>query len=70
VDLICDDGRSLVVVEVRVRSTSGDPIDAVDPRKRRQVASLASRLGADRVDLIGVGIHRSGVDVHWVPGAV
>ena len=70
VDLVCSDGRAVVVVEVRTRRTAGDPIDAVDRRKRQQVARLAARIGADRVDLVGIGLHRYGVDIHWVPDAL
>lgn len=61
------DGRDRVVIEVRTRITETDPIDAVDSAKRRRVRSLARSVGATRLDLIGIGIGSSWVDVHWVP---
>lgn len=68
VDLIAMDGPVRVVVEVRTTSGEGDPIDAVDRSKRENVARLARRLGAGRVDFVGVRVEESGVDLHWVPG--
>lgn len=69
VDLVAWDGRTRVVVEVRTITGGGDPIDAVDPGKRRRVTALAARSGVGRVDFVGVGIQRDGVVVHWVPDA-
>jgi Holliday junction resolvase-like predicted endonuclease len=67
-DLLALDGRTRVVIEVRTISGGGDPIDAVDASKRRRVRTLAGRIGAGRVDFIGVGIAPAGLVVHWVPG--
>jgi Holliday junction resolvase-like predicted endonuclease len=68
IDLLGIDGRTRVAVEVRTTTAGGDPIDAVGPSKRRQVMSLARRIGAGRVDFVGVGIGPTAVVVHWVPG--
>ncbi len=70
VDIVATDGGARVVAEVRT-TTGGrpDPIDAVDPAKRRKVHRLARRIGADRVDFVGVGLQDDGVVIHWVPGA-
>lgn len=68
VDLVADDNGARVVVEVRTTTGPGDPIDAVTYEKRRRVRSLASRLGATRVDFIGVLLSEDSVEVHWVPG--
>lgn len=67
-DLLAVDGMTRVAVEVRTTTGEGDPIDAVDPLKRRQVAMLSARIGAGRVDFVGVGIGPDGAVVHWVPG--
>ncbi|HEX6221467.1 MAG TPA: YraN family protein [Acidimicrobiia bacterium] len=68
IDLIVRDGDIRVAVEVRTITGPGDPIDAVDSAKRLHVAALARRIGATRVDLIGVGLRRWGIELHWVPG--
>jgi len=57
-----------VVVEVRTISGPGDPIDAVDPRKRVRVRRLGAQMRADRTDFLGIAISDEFVDVHWVPG--
>ena len=41
VDLIALDGEVLVFVEVKLRRPPFDPLEAVDPRKQRQVARAA-----------------------------
>jgi putative endonuclease len=68
IDLLAIDGRDRVVVEVRTITGDGDPIDAVDEFKRRQVRSLAGKVRATRVDFVGVGFRPDGVVIHWVPG--
>lgn len=68
-DLIAQDGKRLVAVEVRTVTSPGDPIDAIDPAKRRQVGSLAARVGIDRIDYVGVGLGPRFIDFHWVPGS-
>lgn len=67
-DLLMTDGSLRVAVEVRTRFGGGDPIDAVDSDKRRRVRALAGRVGATRVDYVGVGVAQDCVDIHWVPG--
>ena len=69
VDLVGWDGDERVVVEVRSVSSAVDPIDAIDAAKRRHVTALAARIGADRVDFLGVGFRATHIDFHWVPGS-
>jgi len=68
IDILAHDGRQRVAVEVRTRRGGGDPIEAVDHEKRRQVRRLAARLGAHRVDFVGIRVAADHFDVHWVPG--
>ncbi len=68
IDILAIDDGTRVVVEVRSITGTGDPIDAVSPDKRRQVSQLASRIGAGRVDFVGIGIGPDAAVVHWVPG--
>ena len=68
IDLLARDGDDRVVVEVRAITGARDPIDAVDFSKRRQVRLLAGRVGATRVDFVGVGVGPDDVVIHWVPG--
>ena len=67
-DLVARDRRARVVIEVRTVTTGGDPIDAVGESKRHRVRTLAGKVGASRVDFVGVGLGRDAVVVHWVPG--
>jgi putative endonuclease len=67
-DLLAKDGETRVVVEVRTITGTGDPVDAIDPIKRRRVRALAGQVGATRVDFLGVRIGPDDVTVHWVPG--
>jgi Holliday junction resolvase-like predicted endonuclease len=68
IDLLMSDRSTRVAVEVRTVTRDGDPIDAVDGVKRGHVRRLAGRVGAGRVDYLGVGFRPWGVEVHWVPG--
>lgn len=68
IDLLADDRGARVVIEVRTTRGAGDPIDAVNDSKRRRVRSLASQLGASRVDFLGVALRQDAVEFHWVPG--
>ena len=68
IDILAIDSKTRVVVEVRSVTGDGDPIDAVSPDKRRRVSQLASRVGAGRVDFVGIGIGPDAAVVHWVPG--
>ena len=43
------------------------PLDAFDPDKSKQVVRLARSIGCPRIDLIAVGFHPNGCDLHWVP---
>ena len=67
IDLVASDGDRPVVVEVRTITGSGDPIDAVDPAKRRRVRALAGAVAGSRVDFVGVRLGSEDVIVHWVP---
>jgi putative endonuclease len=69
-DILARDGHARVVVEVRTIRGEADPIDAVNEAKRIQVARLARRAGATRVDLLGIRLDQDGCDLHWVPDAV
>ena len=69
IDLLAVDGSERVAVEVRTRLGGPDPVDAADPAKRARVRALARQIAATRVDVLGIRIHRSGFDVHWVPAA-
>ncbi len=69
IDIVARDGKRRVAVEVRTRTGPGDPIDAADHEKRRQVHRLAARIGAHRVDLVGLRLGAGCLEVHWVPGA-
>lgn len=66
IDILVQDGRGRVAVEVRTVTGDGDPIDAVDPNKRMHVRRLAGRLGVSRVGYLGIGFRPWGVEVHWV----
>lgn len=68
VDLIARDGGTTVVIEVRTITGDGDPLDAVGTSKRRRVTSLAGRVGAGRVDFLGVALRPDAVELHWLPG--
>lgn len=68
IDVLAADGRDKVAVEVRTVTGGNDPIDAIGDEKRRRVQALASMVGADRSDFIGIRLHRTGIDLHWVPG--
>lgn len=68
IDILAGDGKARVAVEVRTITAESDPIEAVDEAKRSRVARLGSRAGAQRIDLIGVAIGKTGMDIHWLPG--
>jgi putative endonuclease len=67
-DLLALDAGARVAVEVRTITGTGDPADAVGHGKRRRVRRLASRVGAGRVDFLGVRLGGDDVIIHWVPG--
>jgi Holliday junction resolvase-like predicted endonuclease len=68
-DILARDGIQDVVVEVRcIQVDSGDPIDAISESKRRHVSRLASRIGATRVDHLGIRFDANAISVHWLPG--
>lgn len=68
IDILACDGGTRVVVEVRTIRGDTDPIEAIDEAKRSRVARLGSSIGADRVDLLGVGLTPEALDIHWLPG--
>ena len=65
-DLLATDGPDRVAVEVRTTTGLGDPIDAIDPGKRRHVMRLAAGVGANRVDFLGIRLGGEAIDFHWV----
>jgi hypothetical protein len=52
-----------VLVEVKT-VTGGDPFLHVDPAKERTLARLASRVGARRIDVVGIVAEPGGLTVH------
>lgn len=66
IDLISKVGRRRVVVEVRTVLGELHLEQQFPLAKRRQVWALASSVGIDRVDLVGVAVGPAGVDVHWL----
>lgn len=76
IDLIAQDGRVLVFVEVKYRKTAakGEPAEAVTPLKQQRIRSVASyylysrRHGEDapcRFDIIGI----LGEELRWIRDA-
>ncbi len=70
IDIVALDRGQTVAIEVRAITGRGDPIDAIDPVKRRRVRRLAHQTGATRVDFVGIRIETEAAVVHWVPGGV
>lgn len=73
-DLVLRDGATLVICEVKTRSTAigGSPLEAVDERKLARLRRLAAQWLADhpevhpagiRIDLVGIRVPRSGAPV-------
>jgi putative endonuclease len=67
IDLVIRDGNELAVVEVRTLAGSSYPLDAIDDLKRKQVRSLAGRVGIRRCDGFGVGVFDHHAIAHWDP---
>lgn len=44
-----------------------DPVESFTPAKRRQVRSLAGRLGIGRVDLVAITVGPEYIEVRWLP---
>jgi putative endonuclease len=64
------DGRTLVIVEVKTRSSATPPPeDAFDRGKRYRMARLASRLAAGRKGLDGHLVRLDAIAIIWPPGA-
>ncbi len=70
VDLIVAIEDQRVVVEVKTTSTisSGDAIYHFDTNKQHRVRLLANRIGARRVDYVGVELSADAATVRWLPG--
>jgi putative endonuclease len=79
IDLVLRDGRTLVVCEVKTRSSLafGSPLEGVTEKKASRLRRLAARWLADhavhpedvRIDLVGVLVPATGgVAVDHVPG--
>jgi len=70
IDIVAEEGAVLVFVEVKARggASFGDPLEAVTPRKRGQIARAAMRYLAEndghdrpaRFDVVGVMIQEDG----------
>jgi Holliday junction resolvase-like predicted endonuclease len=67
---VAEDRGQKVAIEVRTIRGGSEPIDAIDPAKRRKVRRLAHQTGASRVDFVGIRLESDAVVVHWVPGGV
>ena len=63
-------GATRVVVEVKTThaTSSGEAIYHFDDDKQRQVRALANRIGAHRVDYVGVELSAEAAIVSWLPG--
>jgi Holliday junction resolvase-like predicted endonuclease len=70
IDLIVTIAGRRVVVEVKTTTvtSSGDAIYHFTAEKRRRVRLLANRVGASRVDYVGVELSDGAATVHWLPG--
>lgn len=68
-DLLALDRGRRVVVEVRSVTGREDPLRAFRPDKASQVARLARRVGAQRVDLVAVHLDDGAAELRWVKGA-
>jgi putative endonuclease len=69
IDLVCRRGNSLVVVEVKTRSTDafGSPLEAVGPRKRQALIAAAAEYralsewrGSIRYAVVGLTVRSDG----------
>lgn len=69
-DLLALHGDRRVAIEVRTITGAGEPLDAFDDSKARQVEDLARRIGADRTDLVSIRLTAAAAEVRWVPGVV
>lgn len=63
-----DDLRVVVEVKTTSERSSGDAIDHFNDDKQRKVRLLANRVGAHRVDYVGVELSAAAVTVRWLPG--
>lgn len=68
-DVIATSGGRRLVIEVRTITGPGDPLDAFDAAKRRQVGRLAGIIDADRVDLLAIRLGEDAAEFRWVKGA-
>lgn len=79
IDLVMRDGETLVFVEVKFRRGAGygDPLEAVTPRKRAKIRTLAleylseRRTGCDslRFDVVGILADSGGYSVEHIEDA-
>ena len=65
-DILARDHGRQIVVEVRTITGSGEPSSAFDREKAAQVARLARRVGAHRVDLLAIHLAPDGAEIRWV----
>ena len=64
IDLLCQDGDCLVVVEVKTTTTAGtfNPVDKLDFAKRRKLSLLASQVAARYPDR---NVRVDAVTLYW-----
>lgn len=78
IDLIMQDGDTIVFVEVRVRNTRlhGNPLESITAPKQRKVRKTAERYlqqtshqGGARIDVIGIDTSATPPVITWVDNA-
>ena len=80
IDLVCMDGETLVIVEVRLREKSAlvGPIDSVDRRKQKRMTLATKHLVAKhpefhsrpiRFDVVGITCDGNSHEIEWVVSA-
>lgn len=67
-DLVVERSGVRVVVEVKTLVGAGDPFGRIDDGKEVALAALAARLGAHRIDVVGIRLLRDGAHVHTISG--
>lgn len=65
-DILARDHGRRVVVEVRTITGLGEPLSAFNRGKAAQVARLARRVEAHRVDLLAIRLAPDGAEIRWV----
>ncbi len=77
-DIVCVDGKELVIVEVKTRTSNihGEPYIAVSRKKQKQIIAIANRyifsrnIDLDvRFDIVSVILNSGSVSVEHIPNA-